>query len=158
MVFHLLGCTTRSSLWEYLSLMLDRNCLQRLRVSVPFPVPLSMPTSQTGIPVIWLHFHPVPQPGLQCPSTGAVRGSTPLAAEIPSHLTSPGDRDWVIISSPASSSCCEGPASSLSLCMQTDLVLDFFFCTRVTAASTGCSCASAAGCVATVPVALLSSP
>lgn len=136
-----------SSLGEDLSLMLDRSHLQRLRVSVLFPVPLSMPTSQDRDPSYSASL-PSGSTALaavsQRWSSWVTRGSTQLAAEIFSHHRSPGDRDWVIISSPASSSCCEGPASSLSLPVQTDLVLDFFFCIGGTAPSTGCSHGAAA--------------
>lgn len=47
-MFYLLGCTTSSSLREHLSLTLDRSQLQRLRLSICFAIPLSMPTSWDG--------------------------------------------------------------------------------------------------------------
>lgn len=51
--------------------------------------------------------------------------------------SSPVGRDQVMISGPASSSGCEGPASSSSLTTQTDLVLDVLFCVELTAPGTG---------------------
>lgn len=138
----------RSSLKKNLSIPFDRNHVQKLRVSVLFLIPLSLPKfcdrelsclallpsgfipcatiSQhwsrqinRGSPVWWLKYFPM--------SCSWTRGG-----------------DWVITSGPTS--------SSSSITKQTDLVLDFFFCTGVAATSRVCS---AAVRVATVPSGLL---
>lgn len=148
MVFHLSWCTDRSSLKRYLSLTLDRSHLQRLRISVLFPMLLSMPASLERDPSclaslssnfqLWVVLS-------QHQSSRVTRGSPYWWLKY-FHIScsSPGDRDWVIISVPASSSCSEGPTSSSSFTMQTDLVLHFFFCIGMTATGICCSSGSAA--------------
>lgn len=153
MALHLLGHTTKWSMREYPSLTPDRSHLQRLRVSVLFPNThqdrdtsclASLPSSF----ILWAIVIPASE-------QPAHLGLSQLAVEIFS-LSSPRDRKWVIISGRASSSCCESSTSSLSLTMQTDLVLDFFFCVGVTVTGMSYS-GSAAVWVVTAPVDLLSS-
>lgn len=101
MVSHLSQSTKRSSLQRHLSLMLDRSHFQRLRVSGLFPFPSQCLHPGTGTQIAWV------------PWSSQVTRDSPHS--------SPGGRDQEIISGPASSPGCEGPASSSSLTTQTDL-------------------------------------
>lgn len=69
---------------------------------------------------------------------------------------SPGDREQRMISGSDSSAGCEGPATSSSVTMQTDLLFDFFFSTGATATGSGCS-GSVTVCVEMLMMLLVSS-
>lgn len=126
-MFQWLGWIIRSALREYLSLMLDKSHLQRLGVSILFPISLSVSTSQDRDPnclaslpssfILWAMIS-------QHQRSQVTQGSFNWQLKsICISWRSLRDRDGVITSGPASSSCSEGPASSSSLTMWS--VLEF---------------------------------
>lgn len=134
-VFYLLGHIIIASLRQNLSLMIDRNRLQRLRVSALLLIPVSILKFQNR------------DPSCLASLSSAFKSWDVISQHWSSQVTRvsldwwlksfciscslPRDRDQVIIS--GSSSCCKGPPSSSSLTEGTDLVLDFFSGIMVTA-------------------------